>query len=234
MLYDSHVIPIRSAFLSVNTVHPGTCEGAHSVCTDIILGGIHMKKNATFILAVTAIALVLTGCDVAADEVFTAGTRSASLKSAQKTEIDITDMVMAQAAIDEPIQMGSSSHYASQGEVLVSQSPVSGSGWDLINGTYVFLKNETTYNMDAEYDLWGANHSRIDFVNMNTGETVVSLMANGTIKGSYIYGAEIDMNWVATDGAKGTGKINGTFYWYGEIGPLEPPVGFFNLTGTVH
>ncbi len=131
-------------------------------------------------------------------------------------------------------------HLMSLGSAFFDNAPlgsVDAPEWDLIAGTQVEMTNETNYNLDAAYlmdedgnyildndenpipaasfNLWGSNHSIINFKN-GDGDIVLTLsFANGTVTGNLFSGAEIEMNWVVADGpAKGTGKITGTFIWF--------------------
>ena len=129
---------------------------------------------------------------------------------------------------------GESNHYKTVAETLESYLAIESSDWDLLVGKHVVMSNVTNYNADYAtfpVPISGTNHSVIDIIDEN-GDTVLTLQANGTLNGSYIFGAEIDMNWVVKDsyGAKvnARGKVSGMFVWFGK----EVPEGTFTLTGT--
>jgi len=136
---------------------------------------------------------------------------------------------------------GNSDHYKTVEETLYSfaYGPYGGtitSDWDLLNGKNVIMTNVTNYNLDpATGAISGSNHSVINVVDENK-QIILTLQANGVVDGS-LFGAEINMNWVAKEsaGAKvnARGKITGTFVWmeYGSTTPILPN-GTFTLTGT--
>ncbi len=133
-------------------------------------------------------------------------------------------------------------HYKTVEETLysVAYGPYGGtitSNWDLLNGKNVVMTNVTNYNMDPVTGaISGSNHSVINVVD-ETGAIVLTLQADGVVDGS-LFGAEINMNWVAKEsaGAKvnARGKVTGTFVWmvYGAVTPILPN-GTFTLTGTI-
>ncbi len=145
----------------------------------------------------------------------------------------------------DTLDMGSSNHHKTIEETLYSYAygPYGGtieSDWDLLNRKNVVMSNVTNYNMDpATGAISGSNHSVINVVDEN-GAIVLTLQANGVVDGS-LFGAEINMNWVAKEsaGAKvnARGKVTGTFVWMGinyETGEIVEilPNGTFTLTGT--
>jgi hypothetical protein len=138
--------------------------------------------------------------------------------------------------------MGNSNHHKTLEETLYSYQygPYGGtivSDWDLLNGKNVIMTNVTNYNLDPDTtEISGSNHSVINIVN-DSGEVVLSLNANGTLDGD-LFGAEINMNWVAKDSdIKANGKVAGVFMWLGfdyeTMSVTEIlPNGTFTLTGT--
>ncbi len=140
------------------------------------------------------------------------------------------------------VDMGNSNHHKTVEETLYSYQygPYGGSivsDWDLLNGKNVVMSNVTNYNLDpVTTEISGSNHSMIDIVD-EYGEVVLRLQANGNLSGS-LFGAEINMSWVAKDSdVKANGKVHGTFVWMGvnnETGEVEQilPNGTFTLTGT--
>lgn len=140
---------------------------------------------------------------------------------------------------------GNSNHYKTVEETLQSYAlgPYGGtitSDWDLLNGKNVVMTNVTNYNRDPDTGaISGSNHSVINVVDENK-QIILTLQANGVVDGS-LFGAEINMNWVAKEsaGAKvnARGKITGTFVWMGidyQTGEIFQilPNGNFTLTGT--
>ena len=140
------------------------------------------------------------------------------------------------------VDMGNSNHHKTVEETLYSYQygPYGGSivsDWDLLNGKNVVMSNVTNYNLDpVTTEISGSNHSMIDIVD-EYGEVVLRLQANGNLSGS-LFGAEINMSWVAKDSdVKANGNVQGTFVWMGvnnETGEVEQilPNGTFTLTGT--
>ncbi|MGB4406118.1 MAG: hypothetical protein WBI82_04575 [Sphaerochaeta sp.] len=149
---------------------------------------------------------------------------------------------------------GEPNHYETTDEIL-SGGPIV-SDWKLLNGKNVVMKNETDFTLDpVTFEILGINRSVIDIVDKH-GKVVLSLQAEGEIEGSYIFGANIDMDWVSIDPDKKDkgkdsdmkdkgkhsdendgGKITGVFVWMevnygtGEIKEVIPN-GTFTLTGT--
>ena len=146
----------------------------------------------------------------------------------------------------DTLNMGNSNHHKTVEETLYSNfeipedifigEPITSVGWDLLDGKNVVMQNVTNYNLDpATGAISGTNHSVINVVDEN-GAIVLTLQANGVVNGS-LFGAEINMNWVAKESAEAKvnarGKITGTFVWmeYGATTPILPN-GTFMLTGT--
>ncbi len=218
-----------------------------------------MKKITISVLAVVAMILLLAGCAVKADiipdeDILMAETRSAVSKSSAKQDVSATvtlyqlydvydeaGNLIEDRVIDEP--KGNSNHTKVLEEHLYTLDQFIGgyplgsvdSEWNMVAGTQVSMTNKTNYNLDpVTYDLWGSNHSVIDFVNAE-GATVLTLQANGTLKGNLLAGADIEMNWVVKHSlgskVKGTGKITGTFQWYylDDISTVLDPVEYGTL-----
>ncbi|MBI9095391.1 MAG: hypothetical protein JEY71_10960 [Sphaerochaeta sp.] len=140
------------------------------------------------------------------------------------------------------LDMGNSNHHKTIEETLYSYQygPYGGtivSDWDLLNGKNVVMTNVTNYNLDpVTGEISGSNHSVINIVDAY-GAVVLSLQANGNLKGS-LFGAEINMslNSIKQD-VKVNGKVSGTFVWMGinyQTGETYQilPNGTFTLTGT--
>ncbi len=141
------------------------------------------------------------------------------------------------------LDMGNSDHHKTIEETLYSYEyePYGGtivSDWDLLNGKNVVLSNVTNYNLDPDTgEISGSNHSVINIVDAY-GAVVLSLQANGNLKGS-LFGAEINMSLNSSNDSdvKVSGKVNGTFVWMGldyETGEISEilPNGTFIFTGT--
>ncbi len=214
-----------------------------------------MKKIVLTVSILFILLLAFTGCQVKADilpdeEILSAEARSFESRGGVKPQ-DIGEVsVTLFRQIDNPPtqDMGQSFHHKTLEEQMFSLGvaygtpyigAISAPEWSLIDGKQVVMSNVTNYNLDENTgELWGSNHSEITIVDLATGGPVLTLQANGTIKGS-LFGAEIDMNWVIVEDygndVKGTGKINGTFAWF--FAADDPfggwPRGTFALSGSI-
>jgi len=165
---------------------------------------------------------VFTGCEVKvesrlSDAQFTADSRGISTQKENKKE-DFEATVTVYQDYENVVteHKGKSNHYKTIEETLLSYGGAIVSEWDVLNGKDVVMTNETNYNLDyATGEISGANHSIINVVD-NQGNVILTLKANGTIKGS-VLGAAVKMHFVIEDSydldIKGNGTIEGLFVW---------------------
>ena len=165
---------------------------------------------------------VFTGCDVRvesrlSDAQLTADSRGISTQKGNKKQDFYATVTVEQlfgSVVTE--HKGKSNHYKTIEETLLSDGGAIESDWDLLNGKDVVMTNETNYNLDElTGEISGANHSIINVVDSDEN-VVLTLKANGTIKGS-LFGAAVKMHFVIEDsydlGVKGNGSVDGLFVW---------------------
>jgi hypothetical protein len=211
-----------------------------------------MKSSKKLILAVIVLLVLVgfAGCnivdgglqveDVMSRKVSTAPGQEDRTQTTGAPKAFYATVNMYQSAKTDTLDMGNSNHHKTIKETLQSfpYEPYGGaieSNWDLLDDNFVIMSNVTNYNRDPlTGELSGTNHSVITIVDA-LKNPILTLQANGTIKGS-IFGAEINMNWVAEESygvnVNARGKVGGTFVW---LGPGESeilPNGTFTLTGT--
>ena len=181
-------------------------------------------KSKVAILGVVILIMVslFTGCDMlnesSLDETLLSVDSRGGSGSKQTTKQDFQASVTLYQDYEHVVteKKGKGNHYKTIEETLLSYGGAIESDWDVINGKDVIMTNETSYNLDLETgELSGANHSIINIVDSD-GSVLLTLKANGTIKGS-LFGAVVDMHFVIEDSygldVKGTGDVGGLFVW---------------------
>jgi hypothetical protein len=205
----------------------------------------NMKSKIAIISVVILIMVsVFTGCEVKVESrlseaQFTADSRGVSSQEENKKEDFYATVTVYQDYLNVVTEhKGKSNHYKTIEETLYSDGGAIVSDWDLLNGKDVEMTNETNYNLDyATGEISGANHSIINVVESD-GSVILTLKANGTIKGSLL-GAAVKMHFVIEDSygldIKGNGTIEGSFVWAElTMGGIEKitPYGTFTLNGS--
>lgn len=203
-----------------------------------------MKSKIAIISVVILIMVsVFTGCEVKvesrlSDAQFAADSRGISTQEENKKQDFYATVTVEQ--LDGSVvfeQKGKSNHYKTIEETLLSSGAIE-SVWDVLNGKDVVMTNKTNYNQDDQTgEISGANHSIINVVESD-GSVILTLKANGTIKGS-VFGAAVKMHFVIEDSygldIKGNGTIEGSFVWAElTMGGIEKitPYGTFTLNGS--
>ena len=182
-----------------------------------------MKSKIAIISVVILIMVsVFTGCEVKVESrlseaQFTADSRGVSTQKENKKQDFYATVTVYQDYLNVVTEhKGKSNHYKTIEETLMSYDGAIESNWDVLNGKDVVMTNETNYNLDDQTgEISGANHSIINVVD-DQENVILTLKANGTIKGS-VLGAAVKMHFVIEDSydldVKRNGDIDGLFVW---------------------